>query len=159
MHGFTDAETMNGVMLEEFHPREITCQAVRIGMKAQYWSRLLEKVDQAAIDDGNQQFDDPMKLLANCDILRESIRYLRDKGSGVRFTANVGMNRPYMTVPALSEKFAKDHPEYVKNGDFDYSIPEVRAYAVMWIIAIVWARMEFLYTAGICLPEIRIWRI
>lgn len=132
MHGFTDAETMNGVMLEEFlrlEPREITCQAVRVGMKAQYWSRFLERVDQAAKDDSNQEFGEPMKLLANCDILRESLRYLRDKGSGVRFTANVGMNRPYMTVPALSEKFARDHPEYVKNGDFNYAIPEVRAYA------------------------------
>ncbi|MDF2720802.1 MAG: hypothetical protein K0Q59_477 [Paenibacillus sp.] len=131
LHGFHDGQTMNDIMLEEFlrlKPKEITCQTVRVGMRALHWSRIADRV-QAAKDDFFQENTDSMQLGTRCDILLESTQYIRKAAPGVRFTANVGMNRPYLWNPGLSDTFTNEHRDYVKNGDFDYAIPEVRAYA------------------------------
>ncbi|RKN82154.1 hypothetical protein [Paenibacillus ginsengarvi] len=132
LHGFHDAETMNEIMLEEFlrlNPHEISCQTVRVGAKSLHWSRIVERMNQSAMDDFNQVNEDSAKLGTRCDILQESSRYLRVREPNVRFTANVGMNRPYLWNPGLSDTFTNEHRDYVKNGDFDYAIPEVRDYA------------------------------
>lgn len=132
LHGFHDAKSMNEIMLEEFlrmNPHEITCQTVRVGARSLHWSRIVERVNQSATDDFNQVNEDSMKLGTQCDILLESSQYMRNVAPNTRFTANVGMNRPYLWNPGLSDTFTNEHRDYVKNGDFDYAIPEVRAYA------------------------------
>ncbi|TMV42965.1 hypothetical protein FE783_36645 [Paenibacillus mesophilus] len=102
---------------------------VRVGARSLHWSRIVERVNQSATDDFNQVNEDSMKLGTQCDILLESSQYMRDVAPNTRFTANVGMNRPYLWNPRLSDAFTNEHRDYVKNGDFDYAIPEVRAYA------------------------------
>lgn len=138
LHGFHDAESMNGVMLEEFlrlRPTEITCQTVRIGMKSLHHSRLVERLNEPAVTDFKTVIDDPVKLVANCDILRETASYARSRG--VRLTANIGMNRPYLWNKPLSEAFVRQNPHLVKDGDLDYGDPEVRRYALGIIEEIV----------------------
>ncbi|MBP1993407.1 hypothetical protein [Paenibacillus eucommiae] len=155
LHGFHDAETMNSIMLEEFmrlNPQEINCQTIRIGMKSLHHSSFLEKLNLPSMTDENTIIDDPVKLVNSCDILQESIQYMKDhmkdhmedwqKDSAleasnhssnvkpVRFTANIGMNRPYLGIPELSEKFVRDHPQWIKDGDLDYSVAPVRQYAL-----------------------------
>jgi len=138
LHGFHDAESMNGVMLEEFlrlRPTEISCQTIRIGMKSLHHSRLVERLNEPAVTDFKTVIDDPVKLVANCDILRETVSYAH--GRGVRLTANIGMNRPYLWNKPLSESFVRRHPHLVKDGDLDYGDPEVRRYALGIIEEIV----------------------
>lgn len=130
LHGFHSAERMNEVMLEEFlrfRPREITCQTVRVGCKSLHHSQFLEPFDTPARTDENTIIDDPIRLAQSGDILKATVQYAKGKGS--RITANIGMNRPYLWLPALSEKFTRDHPHLIKGGDFDYRQDEVRNYA------------------------------
>ncbi|WJH36531.1 hypothetical protein N6H14_12680 [Paenibacillus sp. CC-CFT747] len=130
LHGFHDAETMNEVMLQEFirlRPQEISIQTVRIGMKSLHHSRFLERLDLPAEADDRTVNDDPARLAAGCDILRETVRAL--EGTGIRLTANVGMNRPYLWIPPLAERFTREHASLVRDGDFDYTRPEVQDYA------------------------------
>lgn len=131
LHGFHDAESMNGIMLEEFmrcRPKEISIQTVRIGSKSLHHSAFLEKHNLPSLTDERTIIDDPVKLAENCDILRETIAYAR--GSGIRITANIGMNRPYLFIPTLSDSFTRDHPDLIVDGDFDYTRPEVQRYAL-----------------------------
>lgn len=131
LHGIHTPERLNGIMLEEFlrvKPQEIACTTVRVGMKAMHRSRFLESVNAAAVTDANATTADPVKLAASGDVLAETV--LAASGRGVRLTACVGMNRPYLWNPALSERFTREHPSYVVDGDFDYRIPEVRDYAL-----------------------------
>lgn len=129
--GIHDTDTMNERMLEEFlrlNPREIACQTVRIGSKALHRSEFLESFDQAAKADDNSVNDDFVKLARSGDVLRETIRHA--SGRNVRITSCIGMNRPYLWNPTISEKFTRDHPELIRGGDFDYTRPEVREYAL-----------------------------
>ncbi|MBD2862722.1 hypothetical protein [Paenibacillus oceani] len=138
LHGFHDGATMNGVMLEEFlrlKPREITCQTVRIGMKSLHHSHFLQRLDTPARTDENTIIDDPVKLANNCDILSETVVYA--KGRGVRLTANVGMNRPYLWLPAVSERFSQSNPGLLSGGEFDYGKEEVREYALRILFELV----------------------
>jgi hypothetical protein len=138
LHGFHDGASMNGVMLEEFlrlRPTEISCQTIRIGMKSLHHSRHVERLNEAAVTDFKTTIDDPVKLVANCDILRETVSYIR--GRNVRLTANIGMNRPYLWNKPLSEAFVRQNPHLVKDGDLDYGDPEVRRYALLIIEEIV----------------------
>lgn len=131
LHGIHTPEQLNGIMLEEFlraRPQEIACSTVRVGMKAMHRSRFLETVDTAAVTDDNTTTSDPVKLAASGDVLAETICYA--SGRDVRLTACVGMNRPYLWNPVLSERFTREHPSYVVDGDFDYRVPEVRGYAL-----------------------------
>lgn len=138
LHGFHDAETMNGVMLEEFmalKPTEITCQTVRIGMKSLHHSKHIGRIDKPARTDENTVIDDPVKLVASCDILRESVRGVQ--GRNVRLTANIGMNRPYVWLPEISDRFVSDNPHLLENGYFDYEREEVREYAMRIIAELI----------------------
>jgi hypothetical protein len=140
LHGFHDADTMNDIMLEEFlrlNPQEITCQTVRVGARALHWSRIVARVDQSSQDDFFQVNDDSMRLGVQCDILEATSRYIRAAAPNIKFTANVGMNRPYLWNPGLSDTFTNEHREYIKTGDFDYAIPEVRAYAKSILFEII----------------------
>jgi hypothetical protein len=138
LHGFHNAESMNNIMLEEFvrmNPKEITCQTVRIGSKCLHHSKFLERNDKAARTDLNTIIDDPAKLAQNCDILKESIKYIQ--GRGIRLTANIGMNRPYIWSPEISEKFTSDNTELLLDGYFDYKRNEVQEYALRIIYEII----------------------
>lgn len=129
--GIHDMNTMNQRMLEEFlrqKPREISCQTVRIGSKALHRSKLLESFDQAAVADDNTVNDDFVKLAQSGDVLGETIRHAKHRN--VRLTSCIGMNRPYLWNATLSEQFTRDHPEMIVGGDFDYTLPEVRKYAL-----------------------------
>ncbi|MBD2861650.1 hypothetical protein [Paenibacillus oceani] len=136
--GIHDTDTMNQHMLEEFlrlGPAEIACQTVRIGSKALHRSGFLESFDQAARADDNTVNDDFVKLARNGDVLQETVRYAQ--GSGTRITSCVGMNRPYLWNPTVSEKFTRDNPQWIRGSDFDYEFPEVRQYALRLIGEIV----------------------
>ncbi|NJD04686.1 MAG: hypothetical protein FIA99_19275 [Ruminiclostridium sp.] len=150
--GFHDAENMNGIMLNDLlrlNPDEITCQTVRIGMKSLHYSKIVERVDSNSITDENTIISDPVELVKNCDILEESIRYM--KGRKIKITANVGMNRPYIWDPGISEKFARENPRFIKDGSFDFNFSEVRDYA-MDIIGEIIDRYDI---DGICLDYLR----
>lgn len=129
--GIHDMATMNRRMLEEFlrlNPREVACQTVRIGSKALHRSHFLESFDQPAKADDNTVNDDFVKLAQSGDVLRETIQYAR--GRDVRITSCIGMNRPYLWNPTLSEQFSRNHPGLIRGGDLDYTRPEVRDYAL-----------------------------
>ena len=139
-HGFYTGKTQSSVMLDEYirlKPQEITCQTVRVGMRCLHYSSFLEKQSDPVWWDYNIIVDDTAKLIANCDILKESIEYM--KGKGIKFTANIGMNRPYLFLPEYSEKFTRENPHLINpiNNHFDYSKNEVRNYALKIIYEII----------------------
>lgn len=137
LHGIHDGDSMNRIMLEEFirlNPSEITCQTMRIGSKCLHNSKFIEKFDKAARTDENTIIDDPIKLAQNCDILEETVKYIKQRkdaySNNIKLTANIGMNRPYLRLPEISEKFTTENPVLLKGGYFDYTKPEVQEYAI-----------------------------
>lgn len=136
IEGLHDAESMNSQMLEEFlqlQPREIACQTVRIGSKSLHHSNFLERFDQKARADDNSINDDFVILAQNCDILKETVQYAHKRNENTLVTACIGMNRPYLWNPTLSEKFIRENSSMIRGGDLDYTIPEVQAYALQII--------------------------
>ena len=128
-HGFHNEESMNSIMLGEFmdaNPDEISCQVCRVGMKTLHNSTIIEKIDMAANTDENVVVDDPMRLARSCDILKESAEYM--KNSPIKLSVNLGMNRPYLWLKEISDKFTQENPQLLDGGYFDYSHPEVMEY-------------------------------
>ena len=130
LHGFHDTATMNSVMLSEFmavKPTEISCQVCRIGMKTLHDSEIIAKLDTPANTDENVVVDDPPKLAQAGDILAESVKYMQS--SPIKLSVNIGMNRPYLWLKEISDRFTLENPQLIKGGCFDYTLPEVMAYA------------------------------
>lgn len=121
---------MRAEELQKIQPGEVTYQPVRIGMKALYHSDVAERQNMPSVaDDGTPWYE--YEALHYCDPLQEMISCLAE--SGIRLTINVGMNRPYIEFPMLTEKFVRENEEVIKGGFLDYSQRKVQEYALRLI--------------------------
>lgn len=116
-------------------PDEITCQVGRVGSKVVYHSSTIDRVDMACITDDLKVCSGQTLMVRNMDVLRVASSYCRKKG--IFFTANLGVNRPYLSITELTDRFVFDNMDKIKDGLLDYECPEVMDYALRMVREIV----------------------